>query len=265
VAKQIQRLAPLRGLNPMNVSAEAGLQGTFMRGGYNVEVFDAEWWVRHGCAQASENLGSVWWRWIISSPELDRLFLVSNNYVLQVESRVGEVGVPDNTTFFRQLAVPYTPLNTNLNATFQVGSSTAAYTLVSGVAPQKGYCFVVQGTAGVPDRFYRIIDLPSAGIMVIDRPYEAGSPTVVNGPSIYSDLMLTLADTPGVADTDLNGGCCLFEQTATHAQNTLGYFNYAVDPGTYIIVISSIGYAAVAIAPAIKPMVRKIHPMTIAC
>ena len=77
-----------------------------MRGGCNVEVFDAEWWVRHGCAQSSENLGSVWWRWIISSPELDRLFLVSNDYVLQVEGRVGEVGVPDNTTFFRQLVDP---------------------------------------------------------------------------------------------------------------------------------------------------------------
>jgi len=255
VAKQIQRLAPLRGLNPMNVSAEAGLQGTFMRGGLNVEVFDAEWWVRHGCAQASENLGSVWWRWIISSPELDRLFLVSNDYVLQVESRVGEVGVVDNTTFFRQLTIPYATGNT-MTATFTVGSPTVGFTVTAGSPPQKGWCFVVQGTAGVPDRFYRIIDVPTAALMTLDRPYQAGNPTTVVGLQIYSDLMFTFAASPGVADTDLNGGCCLFEQTATHAAGSLGYATpIGVDPGTYIIVISTLGYAAVAIAPAIKPLI----------
>ena len=255
MAKQIQRLAPLRGLNPMNVSAEAGLQGTFMRGGYNVEVFDAEWWVRHGCAQSSENLGSVWWRWIVSSPELDRLFLVSNDYVLQIEGRVADVGVQDNTTFFRQLVVPYQQMTANLDATFTVGSPTVTVNLISGAVPQKGYCFVAEGTGGVPDRFYRIIDVPTATLWTLDRPYQAGSPTSITGLKFYSDLMFTFAASPGVQDSDLNGGCCLFEQTATHAANTLGYANYAVDPGSYIIVISSIGYAAVAIAPAIKPLI----------
>src|SRR5580765_205400 len=171
----------------MNVSAEAGLQGTFMRGGYNVEVVDAEWWVRHGLGQSSEVIGSIWWRWIVSSPELDRLFLVSSNYVVQVESRVFDVGVLDNTTFFRQLVIPYATGNT-VDATFTVGSATGLFTTTAGAGAQKGYIFVVDGTAGVPDRVYRIVDIPTPGVMILDRPYQAGNATTITGLKIYSDL-----------------------------------------------------------------------------
>jgi hypothetical protein len=257
VAKQIQRFAPLRGLNPTNVGEEAGLEGTFMRGGYNVEVIDGEWWVRHGCGQASENIGSIFWRWMVSSPTEDRLFLVSDRYVVQVESRIGDIGVPDNQFFFRQLSIPYFSYYT-LSAIFTVGSATAAVVSIVGPgAMTKGDIFVVEGTGGVPDRLYRIVDNnPSPGYFTLDRAYEPGGATSVSGIKVCYELTVRFDGKPGVLDADLNGGCCLFEQSATHAANTLGYANDAIDPGSFIVVVSAAGYFAVPLDPPPKVPIR---------
>ena len=181
MAKQIERLAPLRGLNPTNVGEEAALQGTFMRGGYNVEVVDAEWWVRHGCGQASKNIGSIWWRWLISSPIAEKCFLVSNNYVVQINQQVAEPGVPDALgapiappdppQFFADLAIPYLH-NHTMDVTFTYGSVSAVVNSVSGGTQSVGQIFQIEGVSGIPDQIYRIVAIPNAGLRTLDRPFE---------------------------------------------------------------------------------------------
>jgi len=275
VAKQIERLAPLRGLNPTNVGEEAALQGTFMRGGYNVEVIDAEWWVRHGCGQVSNSIGSIWWRWMISSPIADRCLLVSNNYVIHVDEQFGEPGVPDafdlprdpaGSQFFARLTIPYLH-NHTMNVTFTYGSVSAVVNSVSGGTQTIGQIFQIPGQpAAFPDQVYRIIDIPNAGLRTLDRPFARfgpGTAATVTLPTVlvHDPCISSPASFSGDRNNDSDGGCVLFEQTATHAVNSLGYVNDAVSPGSYIIIVVRQGYAAVPITGTL-PIVRSFLRQT---
>ena len=273
--KQIERLGPLRGLNPTNVGEEAGLQGTFMRGGYNVEVVDAEWWVRHGCGQVSKSIGSIWWRWMISSPSQDRCFLVSNNYVVQVDQQVGEPGVPDALgapiappdppQFFSELTIPYLH-NHTMDVTFTYGSVSAVVNSVSGGTQSVGQIFQMEGVSGVADQVYRIVEIPNAGLRTLDRPFAPwGSGTIGTANfaalKVYDPCIASPTSAAGELDSDLDGGCVLYEQTATHPANTLGYVNDAASPGSYIIMVSRLGYAAVPLSPTL-PIARSFLRQT---
>ena len=252
MAKQIQRLAPLRGLNPANVGEEAALQGTFMRGGYNVQVVDAEWWVRHGLGQVSEPLGGIWWRWLVSSPIAEKCYLVSNNYVVEVIQQVAEPGVPtglapilETPTFFRMLAIPYLHAFT-MDCVFTTNTALVKVNS-SGGTLAKGQLILLDAVGDLPDQLYRIIDIPTAGQIILDRIYLWAT---INNPTqkVWDPCITSPTTAPGTPDSDLDGGCVLFEQTATHAANTLGYVNDAVGPGSYIVIVSAAGYAAVPLS-----------------
>ena len=208
----------------------------------------------------TKNIGSIWWRWMISSPINEKCFLVSNNYVVQVDQQVAEPGVPDalgqislspgdQPQFFNELTIPYLN-NHTMDATFTYGSPFVTINSVSGGTQSKGQIIQVEGTSGFPDQIYRIIDRPGAGSCVLDRPFErfttGTAPTANFGAmKVYDPAIVSPTTDAGALDSDLDGGCILYEQTATHAANTLGYVNDAASPGSYIIMVSAAGYAAV--------------------
>ena len=239
--KQIQHLAPLHGLNPVNVAEEAGLEGTWMRGGYNVEVIDGEWWVRHGLGQldAGNSLGTVLWRWVVSSRAVtERMYLVAPNYVVYVEQRFAEPGFP-TTNLLGTYSVPY-PEGATVTANYTQGSVSVHSTAVVG-AIKLGQLIIRTEVGPVGKSIYRVTAIAGADFQ-LDRPWETAS-EVGSVYKFYDPLLLQAKVVSGL-NQDTDGGCVLFEQTASFTAAQLGWAHPAVSAGTYIIISSQLGYVA---------------------
>jgi len=249
-------MAPFMGLNTTYVSEEVGVQGTTMRGGYNIEVLDGEWWVRHGMAEISPILGSIIWRWIVpGSASRDVLYLVSSNYVIEVRGELARPGVSDTPEFFWRLEVPY-PNAGQFSGAATFGSTAIHVNSISGGTLAVGQVILV--TLGIQDRLYRIIALPAfvppeKQTVVIDRPWEGSTGNA--SLTFYDPLLTANSSQGGTLDAENAGGVILFEQTAQHAANALGYTHPAVLPGNYLIISVPAGIAAVKVGDVDNPVV----------
>lgn len=244
--KQIQHLAPLHGLNPVNVAEEVGLEGTWMRGGYNVEVIDAEWWCRHGLGQldVANSIGSVLWRWTVSMDTDDTFFLVSNNYAVKVIDHSAQPGLMPQSPIQR-FDFTYAR-GADIQANFTTGSVNAKVAVVNSGTMKMGQLIHVK--VSPTEQIYRVTS-PGTDFQ-LDRPWElATGPFTCN----FYDALLSAGRPGGVLDTDTEGGCILFEQTASFAANQLGYTHPAVSAGSYIIIVSSNGYVACPTISVVSP------------
>jgi hypothetical protein len=244
--KQVVHLGPFRGLNSTYGAEAAQESGTWMRGGYNVEVIDGEWWVRHGLAPSSERLGSIAWRWSVQARAdvIDFLVLCADNYVLIVNA--GSIPNPGmaGQTEFDQIRIPYDEA-ANVDLVVDEGSTSATISATNTGSAAARQVFV-DGSGSV-DRLYRIVAL-SGAVVTLDRPYEGTSGTLA-----ALDLFASLFGAAGDHSPSDNivGGCCLFEQTVQYTGGTpgdLGWNHVDVGGATitiYVIVHSRGGIAAV--------------------
>lgn len=256
--KQVAHMAPFMGLNTTYVSEEVGVQGTTMRGGYNVEVLDGEWWTRHGHAEISPVLASVLWRWFVpGSAAQDRGFLVSSSYVLWILSELARPGVSNTPDFFTQFDIPY-PSAAVASCEVTLGTAGVRVNSVSTGTIAVGQLIKYQSGGSIPDRLYRVISIAAGPpqLLTLDHPWEGGDVNTGAETLTFHDPVLPSGGSGGSLDTDNEGGVVLFEQTAAHAANALGYTHPVINVGMYLLMSTSAGTAAVAAGGNIQPVVK---------
>lgn len=216
----IRRLAPFGGLDGRRYLDEAAPASPIpMRGGYNVELVDGEWWTRAGRELVNRTIGNVPWQWIIpdESGSAARALLVSPWYALRC--RLSDGGV-DNI---------YSPAVTE-NIAFTNGSASAT----SSTTRNAHELVLVGGGTGFTTECYRILAVSGTSV-TLDRAYES-----TNGAK--SCRLLTPFETPfsiTPSGDGPNGGCVIFDQLVSHTGTTLGYSNPAVTRGHQYLVITS--------------------------
>jgi hypothetical protein len=250
--KQVAHLGPFRGLNSTYGAEAAQESGTWMRGGYNVEVIDGEWWVRHGVAPSSERLGSIPWRWSLQSrtDTIDTLVLCADNYLLVISA--GSVANPgiSGQTEFDQFSIPY-DASANIDLAVVNGQVTATISATNTGAAAARQVFI--DASGSVERLYRIVAL-SGTTVTLDRPYEGTTGTLASL-NCYASLFGAAGD--AAASDPIVGGCCLFEQTVDYAGGTPGDLGWNhPDVGSsltvvpYVVIHSKGGIAAVPLLTA---------------
>src|SRR5262245_10279155 len=268
--RQVTHLGPFRGLSSALTAEEAAIQGTAMRGGYNTEVIDAEWWVRNGVGDISQRFGSIVFRWAVFRPGF--IYLIGKSWLIKIRTSFGtqpgfEIhgGDPDTALFAAtggsNIEVPYN--NTaSANLTTTVGSRIAIVNSTIG-AIGRNQLFVWTEGIQYPDQVYRIVDFDGVDF-VLDRPFEGtpGTDTV----NTYNPILGYVDGMGGNHDTDTPGGAVLFEQAVPYAANALGYTHPAIkDNIFYVIVVSSEGIAAVpddSSTDAVNSFVQKTYLAT---
>ena len=221
MARQRVSLAPLMGANSRRV-ADRALQGTYMRGGYNVELRDGEWWTRIGEGRVSSSncrLASVPWWWVF---DVNRDYTVYVNpwYVLINDGS----GLPE---------VPYSAaLSENVAVTNNSASATSSTTRVVG---QLMYDSIGGG-------IYRITARTGTA-MTLDRPYE-GTTSASRSMAFYDSLARNTAGSIATVSptADILGSAVVFEQLVTNTATSV----HAASPATtrgdlYLIVTSNQG------------------------
>lgn len=229
MAKQRVSLAPLMGVNSRRV-ADRTLQGTYMRGGYNVELRDGEWWTRAGESPLSTashvRLGSCPWWWVVQVNS--SLVVIANPWWALAVNVTGGV---------KEL---YTAAATE-NVTFTNGSANAT-TSTTRVVDQ----LILVG-AGTTSEVYRVKSRVGTA-MVLDRPYEG-----TNGTYSCRFIDPLARDVSGTATAYsgafsnvgswwVRGSCVVFEQLVSHAATDL----YAASPtltggNLHLVITSNVG------------------------
>lgn len=220
-AKNRMSIGPLRGANSMRV-ADRTLQGTFMRGGYNVEPHDGEWWSRGGeTATNAVRIASTPWWWVISVNE--ELKVIANPWwalAFSVSSGVTNL---------------YTPAVTE-NVTFTQNSASATST-TTRVQDQ---LILVSGSGFTRD-CYRVKNSPGSTAVTLDRPFEPTSGT-------YSCRFIDplARNTAGTAQTYsltnaqiAQGSAVVFEQLVSHTATDLYAASPTLTGGNLHLVITS--------------------------
>ena len=161
---RIIRLAPLGGLDGSRISDEGTLDAQRpvpMRGGYNVQVIDGEWWCRPGYSFADatrQKFGSVPWWWMVgTSSNFD--ILASPWYALRWQ-RSGHT-----------VREAYTPRIASEAITFTLGSATATSTSTLVVGDG-----ILTGTSGGTTQFYVAVGV-SGTTVTLDRVAEVNGAT----------------------------------------------------------------------------------------
>lgn len=213
-------LGPFRRLNGQRVSDRV-LGGTFMRGGFNFEVRDGEWWSRKGEECAAPRLGSTPWWWMFNVNR-DLTIIANPWYALKIEESGGAYKVSQI----------YNAVVTE-SVTFTNGSKTATPT-TTRIAGQ----LMLVGTQPTSE-VYRVTAATSAPSITLDRAYEgtSGAKSVAFLNVISQDLSGTRATHDDTAR--VIGGACIFEQLVTHTAADVSPSNPAVTGGHIFLIITS--------------------------
>lgn len=211
-------LGPLMGANGTRVTDRA-LQGTYMRGGYNVELRDGEWWTRQGEGRVSTSncrLASVAWWWIF---DVNRDYTVFVNpwYVLINDGS----GFPE---------VPYSAAVTeNVSVTNNSATATSSTTRVVG---QLMRCSTTSGLYRVTAR--------TGTTMTLDRPYE-GSTNAARSMDFYDSLARNTAGSITSVSTgaDIIGNAVVFEQLVTNSSTGVHAASPATTRGNLYLIVTS--------------------------
>lgn len=229
MARQRVSLAPLLGTNSRRVSDKA-LQGTYMRGGYNVELRDGEWWTRLGesdIGSASLRFGSCPWWWVL--PVNKDLTVIANPWwalALTVNDSVEELYTAAVT---ENVAVT----NGSANVTTSTTRTVDQLVLV-GVGDTK--------------EVYRVVSRVGTAA-VLDRPYE-GSTNAAKSCRFIDPLARNTAATAtaysgsfgNAGAWQVRGSCVVFEQLVSHTATDL----YAASPtltggNLHLVITSNVG------------------------
>lgn len=220
-------IGPLMGANGTRVIDRA-LQGTYMRGGYNVELRDGEWWTRKGEETISTRFGSTIWRWVF---DVNRdLTVICNEWY----------ALAWNNTANRVAPLYEGSAMTTRSTTFTASSATAT-TAVS--APSVGQ-LMLRSSSGYTQHVYRVTAVTGAGpwTITLDRPYENGTETTT-----YRYLDPLARDTSGTATahsnaTQVGGSAVLFEQFVTNSASGVHAASPATTAGNlYLIIVGNRG------------------------
>lgn len=236
-------LGPFRRLNGERVTDRAIVgNGTHMRGGFNFEVRDGEWWSRKGEECVFARLGSTPWWWHL---DVNRDLSVICNpwYALKIQS----TGV---SALFAAIVTQ--------NVTFTNGSKTATPTTTRTV----GQLMLVgsQPTTEV----YRVTAATGAPSITLDRAYEGTTGT--KSVAFYNIISETLAGAKATHDDTARviGNACVFEQLVTHSANAVSTSSPATTTGhIYLIITSNQGApAAIDLSDSTKAVLRDWFALT---
>lgn len=217
-------LGPFLGQDSTRVTDRA-MQGTVLRGGFNVGLRDNEWWTRKGQSLVKAHIASSdwWWAFDINS----ELSIIANPYWALAYDSLG-------------FSALYTPAASE-NVTFTNGSATATTTSLR-TAGQLIVADVTSGT-GYSTEVYEVTSAAGAGpfTVTLDRAYEGTSGTKAR--SFIDPLARNLAGTAtNTTDVSRVGSCVVFEQLVTHAGADIHAANPSTTAGnTYLIITSDRG------------------------
>lgn len=214
-------LGPLMGANSSRVTDRA-LQGTYMRGSYNVGLRDNEWWTRKGQRLLKARIASSdwWWAFDINS----ELSVIANPYWALAYDSLG-------------FSALYTPAVTE-SITFTNGSATATTTSLR-VRGQLIVADVTSGT-GFSSEVYEVTAAAGVGpfTVTLDRVYEGTSGAKTR--SFIDPLARNLAGTAtNTTDVDRVGSCVVFEQLVSHTAASIHAANPATTAGRSYLIITS--------------------------
>lgn len=217
--RQTRRVAlgPLMGANSTRITDRA-LQGTYMRGGYNVELRDGEWWTRQGEDARNLRIASTQWFWILN---VNRgLSIIANPFWALAINTSGQV------TNLYSAAVTESVSFTN-------GSATATST-TTRVRDQ----LILTGSSGFTTAAYRVSSV-SGSTVTLERPYEGTTGSL--DCRFLDPLPRNTAGTATTysAQTVVNGSAVLFEQLVTHSSTSIHAASPAVTGGNLHLVITS--------------------------
>lgn len=223
--RQTRRVAlgPLMGANSTRITDRA-LQGTYMRGGYNVELRDGEWWTRQGevnYTSGSVRLASCPWWWVF---DVNRdLTVIANPWWAFALTGAGVLQLYTS-------AVAETVSVTNGSAT-----ATSSTTRVVDQIMKPS----LSGSA-----IYRVVSRTGT-TMTLDRPYED-----TTNASLLCQFIDPLArNVAGSAvaysastAARVIGSAVLFEQLVSHTAGTA----YAAEPdltagNLHLVITSNVG------------------------
>jgi hypothetical protein len=197
-----------------------------MRGGYNVQCRDGEWWARKGNKLIAARAGDLSWWWTFDVNA--QLSIVANPYWALAY---------DRTLGFSAL---YTPAATE-NVTFTNGSATVTTTSLRVV----GQLMVasISAGSGYGSEVYEIVAASGAGPFsaTLDRAYEGTSGTKQR--SFIDPLARNLAGTATTtSEVSRVGSCVVFEQLVTYAATAVHAASPATTSGhSYLIITSNRG------------------------
>lgn len=213
-------IGPLRDANSTRI-ADRALGGTFMRGGYNVELRDGEWWSRGGETTTLKRIASAPWWWIVAVNE--ELRVLANPWWALAYG--GATGVSNL----------YTPAVTE-NVTFTQNSASATSS-TTRVLDQ----LILLSGSGFTTSCYRVKNSPGSTAVTLDRPFESADGT-------YSCRFIDplARNTAGTAQayslanaSIVQGSAVVFEQLVSHTATDM----YAASPdltgGNLHLVITS--------------------------
>lgn len=235
--KQLIRLAPLGGLQSQRVSDHT-LGEVAMRGSFNVEPVDGEWWVRKGEDAVLRRLGSTQWTWIGMG---NVKWIIANPYwALQLNSSNPSSGVSNL----------YTPTATDAVTFAQMSDAAtcAAHTPAVGE-------LVLLEAAGYTDQVYRVV-AAAGSAFTLDRPYEGGSGAYDCRfiPQLAQDPAGTVA---GYSANPVAASYVVYEQLVDHAATSVHGSSPAVTAGRRYLIITSSRGTPVAIDLGVVTTVKR--------
>jgi hypothetical protein len=207
-------LGPLLGQNGTRV-ADRTINGTFMRGGYNVGLRDGEWWVRKGQKLLDSRIGGVPWWWVMDINA--DLSIVANAFYALAYNVPGAKVEP-----------LYTPDVTE-SVSFTNNSATATSTTMRTV----GQLILVP-----TDEVYRVTGVAGTTV-TLNRVY---TDTTASETCRFIDPLNR--DTTGT-HTGINtatprlGSCVVFEQLVTNSSAAVHAASPATTAGHSYLVITS--------------------------
>lgn len=216
-------LGPFRGLNSQRV-ADRALSGMYMRGGFNVELRDGEWWSRKGEECILPRVGSTPWWWIFDANR-DLTIMCNAWYaVALIETATNTYGVSGLAS-----------ASTTESTTFTNGATTCTPTSARTVGQ-----LMLVGTQPTTEVYRVISRLAGAPFTVtLDRAYEGT--TGAKNVSYYRPLAQAFGG--GLTDHDslarVIGSAVIFEQLTTRAANAVSTSSPAVTQGHIYLVITS--------------------------
>lgn len=212
-------LSPLLGTNSRRVSDHA-LGGTYMRGGYNVELRDGEWWSRQGETLVTKRLGSTPWWWIF---DVNRdLTVIANPWWALALDGTGKVTELYTAAVTENLAV------TN-------GSAAATSTTNRTVAQ------LILAGAGATNSVYRVASHVGNAV-TLDRPYEGATNAALSCryvDPLPRDITGTSVGYTTTLATNFQGSAVVYEQLVTHAAADSHAASPALTGRTLLLVITS--------------------------
>ena len=220
-------LGPLMGANGTRITDRA-LQGTYMRGAYNVELRDGEWWTRKGEETISTRFGSTIWRWVMDVNR-DLSIICNEWYALAWDNSQNRVAPLYEGSAMATLSTAFT--------------ANSAICTVTGGPPVVNQLLLRSGS-GFTQHVYRVTAVSGAGpyTTTLDRPYENGTET------LNCRFLDSLArNTSGTWTTHSNGSlvggsAVLFEQLVTNSAGGVHGASPATTRGhLYLVIVGNRG------------------------